>query len=102
MNNFHSDRAQKQTLNAPEASRSHHNVIDAFVTSYLGDSFRHETSFDEGAKANATVFAFFFRLFEAPADAREAVSCQSPLAALVASEALMVCTLSRTREAPGL
>ena len=46
MNNLHSDRAEKQTLNAPEASRSHHDVIDAFVTSHLGDSFRHETSFE--------------------------------------------------------
>ena len=50
MDDLHGDRAQKQALNTTEASRSHHDLLDAFVTSCLGDRFRRLSGSDEALK----------------------------------------------------
>ena len=57
MDDLHGDRAQKQALNTTEASRSHHDMPDAFVVSCLGDRFRRLSGSDDALTRN---------LFEGP------------------------------------
>ena len=47
MDDLHGDRAQKQALNTTEASRSYHEMPDAFVVSCLGDRFRRLSGSDD-------------------------------------------------------
>ena len=102
MDDLHGDRAQKQALNTTEASRSHRDMLDAFVASCLGDRFRRLSGSDDVLKSNSGHLSFTNRLLRALADACEAASCQSlPIAAPAESMALMFCTLSSTSEVSG-
>ena len=50
MDDLHGDRAQKQALNTTEASRSYHDMLDAFVVGGLGDRFRRLSGSDDAPK----------------------------------------------------
>lgn len=64
MDDLHGDRAQEQALNTTETSRSHHDVLNAFITSYLGDRFRRLSGSDESLKADIGRFRFCYRVLE--------------------------------------
>ena len=102
MDDLHGDRAQKQALNTTEASRSHHDMLDAFVASCLGDRFRRLTGSDDALKSNSGRLSFSNRLFKCLG--RCLRSCLLPIISIAAptrSMALMFCTLSSTSEVPG-
>ena len=64
MDDLHGDRAQKQALNTTEASRSHHDMLDAFVASCLRDRFRRLSGSDDVLKSNSGRLSFSNRLFK--------------------------------------
>ena len=66
MDDLHGDRAQKQAVNTTEASRSHHDMPDAFVVSFLGDRFRRLSGSDDALKRNSGRLSFSNSLFEGP------------------------------------
>jgi len=64
VDDLHGDRAQKQALDTTEASRSHHDMLAAFVASCLGDGFRRLSGSDDVRKSNSGRLSFSTRLFK--------------------------------------
>ena len=82
MDDLHGDRAQEQALNTTETSRSHHDVLNVFLASYLSDGFCRLSTSDKGLKTAPAASNFPIASLRALADACDALSCQSSSPAL--------------------